>query len=441
MVRAATLQTRLAQLPDSPGVYLFKDTRGRVVYVGKANSLRRRVRSYFSRDRSDDAQRRRWHTGRAIDPRLQHLVREIRDVEYRPAGSEAEALIAEAQLIKEHQPRYNVAYRDDKSYPYVKVSVNEPFPRLLLTRRKLNDGARYFGPFTDVGTLRQALQLMRRVFPLRTCNTFPKSPCLEYYIGQCLAPCVGHITARRYQRLVANLLWFLEGKREPLLQDLTRQMEQASRAHRFEEAARLRDTLQAFSSMAWTPSATPWLSPLEQLQRALHLARLPRRIEAFDISNLFGREAVGSMITFVDGKPHKADYRRFKIRGQVGMDDYRMMREVVQRRYRGSLSTELPQPDLILIDGGKGHLSSALKELKQLALEAIPAVGIAKQFEYLFVPQQPQPIILLPESPVLHLIQRIRDEAHRFAIQYHRKVRQRALLGQPQPRRQTSHRL
>ena len=409
------LAETVAQLPATPGVYLFKDAGGRVLYVGKANSLKHRVGSYFQ-------------PGRDIGARLAHLVRDVRAIEHRQAGSEAEALVIEAQLIKEHQPRYNVAFRDDKTYPYLKVTVQETFPRLLLTRRHLNDGARYFGPFTDVGTLRQALQLMRRVFPLRTCAQFPKSPCLEYFIGQCLAPCVGTISEPAYQRIVNHLLLFLEGKRDQLLHDLTRQMEAASREQRFEEAGRLRDTLRALSSIALTPSSTPWLSPLEQLQRALRLTQLPRRIEAFDISTLFGRESVGSMVTFVEGKPAKASYRRFLIQGQAGIDDYRMMREVVRRRYGGSLAQELPLPDLMVIDGGKGHLSSAQKELQALGLERVPVIGVAKQFEYLYLPQQPRPIILLPESPVLHLIQRIRDEAHRFAITYHRKVRRRRSL-------------
>jgi excinuclease ABC subunit C len=420
---AADLKTQVSALPNTPGVYLFRDAQQRVVYVGKANALQVRVRSYF-------------RATRTLAPRTQRLVRDICSVEYRPAGSEAEALVYEAQLIKHHQPPYNVLMRDDKSYPLLKVTMQEDYPRLILTRHRRNDGAEYFGPFTDVGTLREALQLMRRVFPLRTCNTLPKTACLEYYIGQCVAPCVGHASRRQYTQLVKDLLLFLRGQRDTLLKRLTQQMERASRAQRYEEAARVRDTLRALTSIALTPSSTPWLSPLEQLQRALRLQQLPRRIEAFDISNLFGRQSVGSMVTFVDGKPYKNAYRHFVIRGAIGIDDYRMMREVVERRYSGSLAQQLPTPDLIIIDGGKGHLSSALKELRALSLGHVPTIGIAKQFEYIFMPDQPRPVILLPESPVLHLVQRIRDEAHRCAIQHHRKVRgtqvtQSALDGVP----------
>ena len=418
----SSLLSRLAALPDQPGVYLFLDAGGQVIYVGKALSLRKRVPSYFRRPAQ-------------LPPRIARLVTQIADVQVRTTASEAEALLLEAALIKSHRPKYNVAYRDDKSYPLLKLT-HEPFPRLLLTRRRTADGARYFGPYADATRLRQALQFLRRVFPLRTCRTFPKTPCLEYHIGQCLAPCAGYIEEAAYRRIVHDLLAFLEGKRDGLLRDLARRMTQAARDRRFEEAARIRDQIQALTSVIVAKEKSAQAGPLEQLQLALKLSVLPRRIEAFDISNISGAFAVGSMVTFRDGKPFKDHYRRFRIETVRGIsakggsasggDDYAMMQEVIRRRYGGSLATELPWPDLILVDGGRGHLNAALAALQAVG-RVIPIVGLAKQFERLFVPETRDPIVLLPTSPVLHLVQHLRDEAHRFAVTYHRRMRGRAI--------------
>jgi excinuclease ABC subunit C len=378
--------------------------------VGKAESLRKRVGSYFVR--------------RGVpSPRIARMLAHVADVEVRRTGSPAEALLLESQLIKAHQPHYNVALRDDKTYPLLKIT-REPFPRLVATRRRLADGAAYFGPYTDAGLMHQAVQFLRRVFPMRTCRTFPKTPCLEYHLGQCLAPCAAYITAGAYQRIVEDLTAFLEGKRDHLLRDLSRRMQRAARDQRFEEAARLRDQIQALTSVIVAKEKSLTAGPLEQLQAALKLAVLPRRIEAFDISNIFGDEAVGSMVVFMEGKPHKAHYRRFRIETVRGSDDYRMMAEVIRRRYGGTLAQALPRPDLVLVDGGKGQLTAACQELAALAL-AVPAIGLAKRFEHLFVPGVSAPIVLLPTSPVLHLVQRIRDEAHRFALSYHRRLRGR----------------
>ncbi len=402
------LVERVNALPDQPGVYLFKDAAGKILYVGKALNLRKRVRSYFAPP----------HT---LAARIGRLIMQVRDVEGRRTASEAEALLLEVQLIKEHHPYYNVAFRDDKAYPLLKVA-NEPFPRLTVVRRRLADGGRYFGPYTDATLMHQAVRFMRRVFPLRTCRTFPKTPCLEYHLGQCLAPCVGYIDAPRYQRIVEDLTAFLEGHRDDLLRDLARRMQQASRAEQFEEAARIRDQIQALTSVIIAKEKSLVAGPLEQLQAALRLAQPPRRIEAFDISNVFGAFAVGSLVAFTEARPHRAHYRHFKIETVQGIDDYQMMREVIRRRYSGSLAQELPRPDLILVDGGKGQLGAASEELAALDL-AIPAVGLAKRFEHIFLPGQTEPIVLLPTSPVLHLLQHIRDEAHRFAIRYHRRLR------------------
>jgi excinuclease ABC subunit C len=404
---ASALHQRVSRLPDRPGVYLFRDADGKLLYLGKAASLRKRVSSYFRH--------------RGLSPRIATMMDRVADLEVRPTASEAEALLLEAQLIKTEKPYYNVAFRDDKSYPMLKIT-NEPFPRLVVTRRRLGDGARYFGPYTDAGLMHEAVRFLRRVFPLRTCRAFPKTPCLEYHIGQCLAPCVGFITAARYQRIVDDLAAFLNGERDRLLRDLARRMKQAARDQRFEEAGRLRDQIRSLTSVITAKEKSSAAGPLEQLQAALKLPEVPTRIEAFDISNIFGDHAVGSMVVFEGGKPHKAHYRKFRIETVAGIDDYAMMREVIRRRYSGSLAAQLPLPDLILVDGGKGQLGAAVEELKALSLK-LSAIGLAKRFEWIFLPERPEPVILLPTSPVLHLVQHIRDEAHRFAITYHRRRR------------------
>ncbi len=407
-----TLFEQAQQLLSTPGVYLFYDKAGKLLYVGKAADLRKRVCSYFR------------SAGR-LAPRIQKMVSLIDRMETRRASSEAEALLLEAQLIKEARPAYNVAFRDDKTYPMLKIT-HEPFPRLVVTRRRQVDGARYFGPYTNAGLMHEAVRFMRRVFPMRTCKTFPDTPCLEYHLGQCLAPCVRYIDAAAYKNIVDDLTAFLEGRRDALLRDLKRRMERAAKDRRFEEAALLRDQIQALSSVIEARRRSSVSGPLEQMQQALRLPKIPRRIEAFDISNIFGSFSVGSMVVFEDGKPKKAHYRRFRIKTVQGIDDFRMMAEVIRRRYSASLAKELPFPDLVLIDGGKGQLGAACAELDALSLR-LSVVGLAKRFEHLFLPGIEQPIVLLAHSPVLHLLQRVRDEAHRFAITYHRNLRSRPI--------------
>ena len=407
-----SLRRQLSRLPDQPGVYLFRDAAGELLYVGKAVSLRKRVSSYV-------------RPPGTLSPRIAKMVRLVAGVEVRQTASEAEALLLEAQLIKAHRPRYNVAFRDDKTYPWLKIT-HESFPRLVVTRRRLNDGAAYFGPYTDAGLMHEAVRFLRKVFPMRTCRTLPRSPCLEYHLGQCLAPCAQYIHAAGYQRIVDDLTAFLQGRRDALLKDLQTRMTRAARHQRYEEAARLRNQIQALTSVIVAKEKSLAAGPLEQLQAALKLPVLPRRIEAFDISNIFGAFAVGSMVVFQDGRPHKAHYRRFRIETVAGIDDFAMMREVVRRRYSGTLAAELPLPDLILVDGGKGQLAAAGAELAALRL-TLPALGLAKRFEHIFVPGAERPIILLRTSPVLHLVQHVRDEAHRFAITYHRRLRRPAV--------------
>lgn len=429
-----SLNEQLLCLTDQPGVYLFKDDRSCVLYVGKALNLRKRVLSYFAWPKIA-------HHGHKVpaflkstppepstrlSPRVERMIRQVCQLEVRLAQSEGEALLLEVELIKQLQPKYNVAFRDDKTYPILKVT-NEPFPRLVVVRRKHSDGGYYFGPYPNAGLMHAAVQFMRKVFPLRTCKTFPKTPCLEYHLGQCLAPCVGHVNAEQYQKIVKDLEAFLRGEKDLLLRDLTRRMHSLAQRSHFEEAARLRDQIQALTSIIVAKEKSSTAGPLEQLQAALKLPQRPRRIEAFDISNIFGSFAVGAMVVFTDGKPYKTHYRRFRIKTVKGIDDYQMMREVIKRRYSGTLSRELPFPDLILVDGGKGQLSAACEELGTLSL-SIPAIGLAKRLEHIFVPNVPEPIVLLSTSPVLHLLQHIRDEAHRFAIAYHRQLRRKITI-------------
>lgn len=402
-------------MPAQPGLYLFKDAAGTILYIGKAANLRDRVHSYFQQPRSNPAARP------DLPPRIAKLLERVADIELRPTASESEALLLESELIKVHQPRYNVMFRDDKTYPMLKLTA-EPFPRLLVTRTRKPDGSRYFGPYPDAGLLHEAVRYLRRVFPLRTCRVFPKTPCLEYHLGQCLAPCVEYISPEAYGRIVSDLVAFLEGKRERLLRELAGRMRRAALDERFEEAARLRDQIEALTSVVAAKDKSAAAGPLEQLQVALKLPTLPRRIEAFDISNLFGTHAVGSMVACADARPLRRHYRTFKIATIQGSNDVGMMREVIRRRYGGTLAGQLPRPDLIIVDGGVGQVGAAVAALEELA-RPIPVIGLAKRLEHIIVPGQADPVVLLPTSPVLHLLQHLRDEAHRVAVSYHRRLR------------------
>ncbi|OGX39756.1 MAG: hypothetical protein A3C53_05280 [Omnitrophica WOR_2 bacterium RIFCSPHIGHO2_02_FULL_68_15] len=404
------LHDTVAALPERPGVYLMKDADGRILYVGKAVNLRKRVASYFQ-------------PSRPHEPKTRILVRQIADLEVIQTGSEAEALLYEASLIKEHQPKYNVSLRDDKSYPLIKVTVQDQFPRVFVGRGPSEPGVKEIGPFADATLLRQALRAVRRIFPFRVCRTLPTRPCLDYYMGLCAAPCAGKIGRDDYQALLERVFRVLEGQKGQVLDDLARRMQAAAAARQYEEAAKLRDQIAALTELTLRPRRFIPSEALDDLRRLLRLPVLPRRIEGFDVSNIYGKEAVGSMVAFVDGQPDKTRYQRFKIQTVSGIDDYAMMREIVRRRYDepGTL------PDLILIDGGKGHVAAAQEVADALGL-TVPLVGIAKEFEHLFLPGRSEPIILPPTSRALHLLQRVRDEAHRFAIGYHRHLRGRASL-------------
>ncbi len=567
---------RLRITPEKPGIYMMKDAKDKVLYVGKANSLRNRIRSYFGSPHN-------------LAPKIQRMVSKVVDFEFIVTDSEAEALILECTLIKKLRPTYNARLKDDKSYPYLKIDLKEDFPQVYITRRVAQDGARYFGPFATVGSIRRTMDLLKKLFPYRSCTKVitgkDSRPCLEYYINRCVAPCIGLVDRDEYHEVINQVVMFMDGDTDAIVEEVRHKMEGASENMEFERAAVLRDQIrsiqqvieeqrikvasnanhdldaiamaegedeawveiffirqgkligrdhfimegtqddppghilaefikQYYQSASFIPPrvvlqylledekliqdwlkekqgrsvtlARPmrgeqhklikmvaenaaqglvqrrakWLSNTSAVQQAraelqeeLNLPDLPSRIECYDISNIQGTNSVGSMVTFQDGFPKPAHYRRFQIKTVDGINDYAMMQEVLRRRFkrlaalrgkrRGHESEEKPEgeattqseeswgivPDLVLIDGGKGHLSAALEVFLELGIDFIPLASIAKENEWLFVPQTLEPIVLAPNSQALYLVQRIRDEAHRFAITYHRKRRSKAAVA------------
>ncbi len=530
------LEEKLKTLPELPGVYIMKDAAGKIIYVGKAIILKNRVRQYF-------------HSNKNHSAKVKAMVAKIVDFETIVTASEVEALILECNLIKKYRPRYNICLKDDKSYPYLKLTLKEKFPRVFITRRIEKDGSRYFGPYTNSFAVKESLELLKKLFPLRTCKNFPTRPCLEFHIGRCLAPCVNKISAENYSYLVKAVEKFLEGHTAEVEKDLENKMTAAAESLNFELAAKFRDVLLSVKKISekqkivtdagnldavglarlnsevcaqiffvrdgkvtgresfllngaadesdekavveflkqyynttkiaaeeillpvnlaeedlkilseWlnvkisepkrgvkfslvemaTENAQKFLEEkaaradlqnaqtigaVVELQKYLDLPKLPRRMECFDISHFQGAETVASMVVFENGAPDKKSYRRFKIRSTEGKpDDFLSMREVTERRY--SKGENLP--DLIVIDGGIGQLNSALEIIRGFGHE-VPVVGLAKQFELIFVEGKSEPVELPRGSQALYLMQRIRDEAHRFAITYHRKLRRKRNL-------------
>lgn len=529
---------KLKLLPEKPGVYLMKNKRGQIIYVGKAIKLKNRVRQYFQSSRNHSA-------------KTMAMVSHIEDFETIITDNELEALILECNLIKKHHPKYNIMLRDDKTYPYLKITLNEQYPRLTTTRRVIKDGSKYFGPYTNITAMKETVKLLRRLFPLRTCKHLGERPCLEYHIKRCLAPCARLVKEDVYNEMVQSVCLFLEGKTEDIEKNLTAKMQNLAQNLEFEMAGKIRDQLLAIRQvtekqkiltdtgnmdaigMATSPygicmqvffvrsgkilgrnqflmtgdmednkenalsaflkqyyndavfipaeillpldiketallekwlaeeksvktkiitpkrgvkkdivemaneNAVKYLQDQENklkdkmarsigavydLQKYLHLTKPPMRMECFDISHIQGSETVASMVVFQDGKPDKESYRRFKINSTEGKpDDFMSMREVTMRRYGKATAKEMP--DLIIIDGGKGQLSSALEIIRGAGHLTVPVVGLAKQFEYIFTEHSSEPVILPRQSDALYLVQQIRDEAHRFAITYHRNLR------------------
>lgn len=415
MIKSDKLKNKVAQLPDAPGVYFFKDGGGKIIYIGKAKSLKKRVPSYFNRP---------------LDTKTQVLASKISELEYQLTPSESQAEILEAALIKEHQPQYNIDLKDDKSFPWIKIT-SEDLPIVSIARRKglkKGDKAMYFGPYTNVKLLRQAFKLIRKIFGFRSCKQMPKKPCLYHRLKLCPAPCSGNISKPAYQRILKQIKLFLESKYEELLRELSREMYRASQENNFEEATAVRDRINALSAIGETGSRFTSANEIHDLQRLLKLKKPPFRIEAFDISNISGKEASGAMVSFYKGIPDKNNYRRFRIKTVSGIDDYEMIREVVRRRYTRVKKENLPLPDAILIDGGRGHLSVAADELKKLNLN-IALISIAKDRENIYTRDSATPLRFKQDTAALNLIRRVRDEAHRFAIKYHHLLHKKKLIG------------
>jgi len=402
-------EEKIKGLPSSPGVYLMKDSAERVLYVGKAKNIKRRVSSYFKRYSR-------------LPERLESLVLKVEDIAYIPTATEAEALIYENSLIKQYAPKYNIALKDGKSYPLLKLTMNERYPRLFITRQRKSDGAAYFGPYSNAKLLRKALGFLKRAFPLRACRSMPDKVCLNYHIKQCLGPCAGKIDEASYRQMASELKLFLEGRHTELLKLMSDRMVKLGREERYEEAAGLRDRIKALSAIRDGKIDYNPKDEIGELEEILGLHGDLNSIEAFDVSNIMGKTAVGSMISFYKGRPKKSGYRKFRIKSTFVIDDYAMIKEIVRRRYARILQEGGTPPDLIVIDGGRGHLNDALDELGRLGLPEIPVIGIAKEFEHIYLKDRKDPITLPKESKALHLLQRIRDEAHRFAIAYHKRL-------------------
>ncbi|MFA4989792.1 MAG: GIY-YIG nuclease family protein [Candidatus Omnitrophota bacterium] len=406
------LKEKAAQLPDTSGIYLMKDAAGRVIYVGKAKSLKVRLSNYF---------------GRALDAKTMMLMSQVSAIAYKLTPTESLALLLEASLVHKYAPKYNVSLRDDKSFPLVKIT-NEEFPVVCITRKKENDGAAYFGPYTNVRLLKEALKIVRKHFPYRSCKQMPGKACVYYRIGLSPAPCIGRISKKEYARIIKNISFILEGKTELLSKKLLREMQLKAKERAFEEAARIRDQVNALSAISQNYAGLAHQGELEDLKNLLRLKKLPARIEAFDLSNISGKEACGSMASFYRGLPDKNNYRRFRIKTISAIDDYGMLAEVVGRRYSRLVKEKLPLPDLVLIDGGRAHLAVAAREISRLGLH-IPLVSIAKKEEHIYTKDRPAPLKLTADTPALNLLRRVRDEAHRFAVAYHHILRRKKVLG------------
>jgi excinuclease ABC subunit C len=419
----SSLKEKLKALPNKPGVYLFKDKNKVIIYVGKAKSLRKRVASYFSRS-----------------PELKTgiLLERLHDIDYVVAGSEMDALILEDELIKKYKPRFNISLRDDKAYPYLKLTVQEQWPRLFLARRKEKDGALYFGRF-EGRMVREVIRQVKKLFPIRWCKESPlrlrQQPCLYYRIGSCSAPCINKISHADYLALLQGIVLLLEGKMGRALDKLKKEMSKASDKQDYERAAYLRDRIKVLEKMLEAKDlkkapAPRRLAEIDELKSKLKLKKAPMRIEAFDISNIQGSDIVGAMATFYGGLPLKNDYRRFKVRSLGGKpNDVAAIYEVVRRRYSASLAKKLPLPDLVMVDGGIAQVNAGARGLVESGVKKLTIIGLAKREEKIYLPKGKKPLALAKTSAALQLLQRIRDEAHRFAITYHREKRSKSLFA------------
>ncbi|MCX5669662.1 MAG: GIY-YIG nuclease family protein [Candidatus Omnitrophica bacterium] len=413
MEQSPELRKNILRAPNASGVYLMRDCSGQVLYVGKANSLKKRLLNYLGRD---------------LTCKTQMLMAKVADVEFRLTANEAMALLLEFKLIHEFKPRYNVSLKDDKSFPFVRIS-HEAFPLIQVTRKKNNDAAsRYLGPYTNTKLLKSALKIIRLEFAYRSCQRLPKQSCIYHEINLCPAPCIGKISQKEYQQRIANIILILEGKQDLLIRKLTKSMQNKSAAGDFEAAARMRDQIIILSRMAERADAFSYQNALQELKQSLNLKNLPGRIEGFDISNLSGKQATGAMVSFYHGQADKNNYRRFRIKSVQQIDDYKMLAEILRRRYTRLLKEKKALPDLLLIDGGKGHLLTAVRQLAALNLH-IPLVSIAKEKENIYSSQPGKlRVALAKDGAAINLIRRIRDEAHRFALSYHHLLRKKEIF-------------
>lgn len=417
-------------VPAKPGVYVFRDAFGTVIYVGKAANLRKRVSQYFQPSRR-----------RTADPKTRSLIHSIHSWEFHVVKNEDEAMVLESRFIKQHAPKYNALLRDDKRFQMVKINLNERFPRLILARLRKDDGCRYFGPFPKGTALRETVRFITRRFGIRSCrgaapDAEDHKHCLASVVKDCCAPCVGAIDENGYREKVDAMMNVLEGDVSGLVEEAREEMERRAAAKQFEKAALARDMItnlreifgarnRNFRYAAITRDVG--VDGLNDLRQALGLADLPSRVEGFDISNIAGQHAVASMVSFIDGKPNRGAYRRFKIKNVAGIDDVAMIGEVVERRYGRLLREERELPDLIMIDGGKGQLNMAVKRLVAIGCPPLPVVGLAKRNEEIFIPGRAEPVRLDRRRPALRLLQAVRDEAHRFAVAYHRELRSKRI--------------
>ncbi len=438
--RLDPLLHKIRNLPKTPGVYLFKDAQGRVLYIGKGKDLRSRVSSYFQS--SADLLRTR-------GPEIASMIGQVVDLDFLDCETEVDALLQENRLIKDIQPPYNERLRDDKTFPYLEITTSDDFPGVYVTRKPRHKGTRLYGPFTSAAGLRDAVNSLQKVFRFRTCELTILAdddkrrhfrPCLLHSIGQCTAPCADLISKEEYRKDIDRLKKFLASKRSVVLRQLRKEMEQAAKELQFEQAARLRDEIKALEALSLSGDPDIDVQPevfhidptqgLAKLAEILEMDTPPRTIEGIDIANLQGEDSCGSLVSFIDGKPFKAGYRRFKIKTVEGIDDYAMIREVILRRYRLASEGEELYPDVILIDGGLGQLHAALEAFQLLEIRPPMVISLAKREEEIYTQARGKPIRLSRNNPALRLLQSVRDEAHRFAQHYHHILRRKRLFDQ-----------
>lgn len=430
----SSLKEKVNYLPMTPGVYFWKDAEGETLYIGKAKSLKKRARSYL--------------TNKAELPKINILMSKAVDIDYVETSTEVDALLLEAQLIRKYQPKYNQELKDDKSFPLLKIT-GDKYPKIHITRNKTDKKAFYYGPFTDAKLLREAIALINTLFPIRKCQRLPKTACLYYHIGQCLAPCIKPEVKDEYDQVVGEIRQFLGGGKRGFIEYLTERMAEASNDLRFEDAQYFKEQIEALSKLKKKrfkhskEESSVTLSATLKLKHLLNLEKLPEKIVCFDVSNIQGTEAVASKVSFYRELPDKLEYKRYKIKAVRGINDFAMIQEAVRRMLVGlKEGREMFIPDVIMIDGGKGQIGAAAQVLKEEGFEGTALISIAKKFEIVYHwnlnvgarhaspgkrAGHAQPLQLSRDETASHLLQKIRDESHRFAITYHRSLKRKSM--------------